>query len=119
MKMGVEKGSMGDVAMPCASLIENDTTIAVAGLSGNFGRNMILRQIASHFLESRDLTSSRARTLADNPIVGYDKAAAIAQLACRQNRLIIAGAVVEMDIPKAKLVALWAPQQPTLRGQPC
>ena len=46
-----------------------------------------------------------------NPIIGYEKAAAIAKKAYKENRPIIDVAAEETDISKAKLVKLLDPSK--------
>jgi fumarate hydratase, class II len=103
------------VAMVSAQVIGNDTTITVAGQSGNFQLNVMLPVIAHNLLQSIHLLANAARALADsaiatftinedavaaalernpilitalNPVIGYDKAAAIAKKAYAEHRPI-------------------------------
>ncbi|MYJ96220.1 MAG: class II fumarate hydratase, partial [Proteobacteria bacterium] len=98
-------------AMAAAQAIGNDTAITVAGQSGNFQLNVMLPVIAHNLLQSIELLANTARLLADeaiegfsvneshiqaalqrnpilvtalNPVIGYDKAAAIAKRAYRE-----------------------------------
>lgn len=93
-------------AMAAAQVIGNDTTITVAGQSGNFQLNVMLPVIAHNVLESIELLSNSSVALADkavatftvrqdnldealaknpilvtalNPVIGYLKAAEIAR----------------------------------------
>ena len=104
------------VAMAAAQVIGNDTTITVAGQSGNFQLNVMLPVIAYNLLQSIELLSNSARLMADsaiagftvnedrmraalqrnpmlvtalNPLIGYDKGAEIAKRAYREGRSII------------------------------
>lgn len=101
------------VAMVCAQVIGNDTTICLAGQSGNFQLNVMLPVIAYNLLQSIELLANAARVLADkciadftvnedkmkepvarNPIlvtalnrkIGYEKGAMIAKKAYREQR---------------------------------
>src|SRR6201999_435560 len=59
------------VAMVAAQVIGNDTTITVAGQSGNFQLNVMLPVIAYNLLESIRLLTNVVRALADNAIAGF------------------------------------------------
>jgi fumarate hydratase class II len=59
------------VAMACAQVIGNDTTITIAGQSGNFQLNVMLPVIAYNLLQSIELISNSARSLADLAIAGF------------------------------------------------
>jgi len=101
------------VAMVCAQVIGNDTTVSIAGLSGNFELNVMLPVVAHNVLESIKLLSNASTNLAErsvskikintanitdkleknpilvtalNPIIGYDLAAKIAKKAYAENR---------------------------------
>lgn len=56
--------------MVCAQVIGNDTTIAVAGASGNFELNVMLPVIAKNLLESIRLLAAAAQLLAGRCIDG-------------------------------------------------
>ncbi len=58
-------------AMVAAQVIGNDTTITVAGQSGNFQLNVMLPVIARNLLESIRLLASISRALADRAIAGF------------------------------------------------
>ncbi|MGH8324224.1 MAG: class II fumarate hydratase, partial [Steroidobacteraceae bacterium] len=58
-------------AMVAAQVIGNDTTITVAGQSGNFQLNVMLPVIAYNLLESIRLLASVSRALADSAIAGF------------------------------------------------
>ena len=104
------------VAMVCAQVIGNDATITVAGQSGNFQLNVMLPVVAHNLLESARLlgnaagvlaeqaidgfeaNASRSRELAErnpilvtalNPVIGYEKGAAIAKKAYAEGRRVI------------------------------
>lgn len=104
------------VAMVCAQVMGNHTTITIAGQSGNFQLNVMLPVMAHNILESLRLLSTASIALADkaiagftvredriaqaldrnpilvtalNPIIGYEKAAAIAKRAYKENRPVL------------------------------
>ena len=104
------------VAMVCAQIIGNHATITIAGQSGNFQLNVMLPVIAYNLLQSIELAANVSRQLADaaiaglavredrvrealarnpilvtalNPVVGYEKAAAMAKQAYREGRPIL------------------------------
>jgi fumarate hydratase class II len=56
--------------MVCAQVVGNDTTITVAGASGNFELNVMLPVIARNLLESIRLLSTSTRLLADRCVAG-------------------------------------------------
>ncbi|MEO6172748.1 MAG: class II fumarate hydratase, partial [Arenimonas sp.] len=59
------------VAMVCAQVIGNHTTITIAGQSGNFQLNVMLPVIAHNMLESLRLLSTASIALADKAIAGF------------------------------------------------
>ena len=130
-------------AMAAAQVIGNDAAIAVAGQSGNFQLNVMLPVIAHNLLQSIELLANSARLLADeaiagfsvdeshiqsalqrnpilvtalNPVIGYDKAAAIAKRAYREGRPIIDVAAEETDLSREKLEFLLNPTELTRGG---
>lgn len=130
-------------AMVAAQVIGNDTTLTVAGQSGNFELNVMLPLVAKNLLESLTLLSNVSRLLADkaiatftvredklnealarnpilvtalNPIIGYLKAAEIAKLAYKENRPIIEVAEQHTDLSKAELERLLDPASLTDGG---
>ena len=130
-------------AMAAAQVIGNDTAIAVAGQSGNFQLNVMLPVIAHNLLQSIELLANSARLLADeaiagfsvneshirgalqrnpilvtalNPVIGYDKAAAIAKRAYRECRPIIDVAVDETGLSREALESLLNPSELTRGG---
>ena len=103
------------VAMVCAQVMGNDTTITIAGQSGNFQLNVMLPVVAHNLLESARLlgnaasvlaeraivgfeaNESRSRELAErnpilvtalNPVIGYEKGAAVAKKAYAEGRRV-------------------------------
>ncbi len=131
------------VAMACAQVIGNDTTITIAGQSGHFQLNVMLPVIAHNILESIELLSNSAVALADkaiatfevrqnnldvalaknpilvtalNPVIGYLKAAEIAKKAYKQGRAIIDVAEEDTDLDRATLERLLNPAHLTQGG---
>ncbi|MBR9875072.1 MAG: class II fumarate hydratase, partial [Vibrionaceae bacterium] len=131
------------VAMACVQVMGNDTTITIAGQSGNFQLNVMLPVIAHNVLESIELLSNSATALADkavatfevrqdnldvalaknpilvtalNPVIGYLKAADIAKKAYKQGRAIIDVAEEETDLDRATLEKLLNPTKLTQGG---
>jgi fumarate hydratase class II len=130
-------------AMVAAQVIGNDTTITVAGQSGNFQLNVMLPVIAYNLLESIRLLANVARLLADsaiagfivnqgrlvealdrnpilvtalNSVIGYDKGAAIAKKAYAEGRPILEMAEKLTDLPREELRKLLDPAELTKGG---
>lgn len=59
------------VAQVCAQVIGNDTTITVAGQSGNFQLNVMLPVVAHNLLESISLLANASTALADRAVAGF------------------------------------------------
>jgi fumarate hydratase, class II len=124
------------VAMVAAQVMGNDVTVAVAGQSGNFQLNVMLPVIAHNLLQSTELLANASRLLADravagftvnearirealdrnpilvtalNPIIGYEKGAAIAKKAYAEGRSVIDVALEETNLPEADLRQLLDP----------
>ena len=103
------------VCMVCAQVIGNDTTITVAGQSGQFQLNVMLPVVALNLLQSLEILSTVCTLLADtaisgftvrednirkalernpilvtalNPVIGYELGAAIAKEAYKGGRPI-------------------------------
>ncbi len=118
------------VAMVAAQLMGMHATISVAGQSGNFQLNVMLPLIAHTLLWAIELGASAARLLADraiagfavredrlqaalarnpilvtalNPLIGYEKAAAIAKKAYASGRPILEVAVEETGLDRERL----------------
>ena len=131
------------VAMVAAQVIGNDATITIAGQSGNFQLNVMLPVIALNLLQSIELTANAARVLADsaiegftvnterlaaaldrnpilvtalNPVIGYEKGAAVAKRAYREGRPIRDVAAEDTDLPAERLAALLDPVELTKGG---
>jgi fumarate hydratase class II len=132
------------VAMVGAQVAGNDVTIGIAGQSGNFQLNVMLPVIAYNLLQSIELLAGAARTLARsaiagfavnarqlalalsrnpmlvtalNPVIGYDKAAAIAKKAYAEGRPIIDVADEMTDLGRERLAKLLDPAQLTRGGE--
>lgn len=124
------------VAMAAAQVMGNDTTVAVAGQSGNFQLNVMLPVIALNVLQSIELLANSCQALAQtaiadfvvntevieanlarNPIlvtalnreIGYSKAADIAKRAYREGRPIIDVAIEMTDLGADRLAQLLDP----------
>lgn len=130
-------------AMASAQVIGNDTTITIAGQSGNFQLNVMLPVIAHNILESIELLTNSAISLADqaiatfkvrednlevalaknpilvtalNPVIGYLKAAQIAKAAYQEGAAIIDVAERETDLDRETLERLLDPTKLTQGG---
>lgn len=126
-----------------AQVIGNDAAITVGAQSGNFQLNVMLPMIARNALESITILSGACRMLADkaiagltvnterlaelvdrnpvlvtalNPVIGYDKAAAIAKRAYAEGRPILEVAAEETDLSEEQLKALLNPVTLTRGG---
>jgi fumarate hydratase class II len=131
------------VAMVAAQVIGNDATITIAGQSGNFQLNVMLPVVALNLIQSIEILASASRVLADsaiagfkvnqsrldealernpilvtalNPVIGYEKGAAIAKQAYKEGRAIREVAEEETDLGAAKLKKLLDPLELTQGG---
>jgi fumarate hydratase class II len=131
------------VTMIAAQVIGNDSTITLAGQSGNFQLNVMLPVIAYNLLQSMELLAIGSRNLADhaiaglsvnreriqdalarnpilvtalNPIIGYEKGAAIAKKAYREGRPILDVAAEMTDLSVDELRRLLDPKSLTEGG---
>jgi fumarate hydratase class II len=131
------------VAMVCAQVIGNDATVAFAGSSGSFQLNVMLPAIAYNLLQSIELLANAARILADkaiagftvredrirasldrnpilvtalNPVIGYEKAAAIAKRAYKEERPVIEVASEETGLSEDELARILEPARLTRGG---
>jgi fumarate hydratase class II len=131
------------VAMIAAQVIGNDSTITLAGQSGNFQLNVMLPVIAYNLLQSIELLAIGSRNLADhalagfsvnpdrmqealarnpilvtalNPRIGYEKGAAIAKQAYREGRPILDVAAEMTDLSVDELKRLLDPKSLTEGG---
>jgi len=130
-------------AMVAAQVIGNDVTITVAGQSGNFQLNVMLPVIAYNLLESIELLANAARALADkavagfkvnepqlaaalarnpilvtalNPVIGYEKGAAIAKKAYAEGRPVLEVAREMTSFGEEELERLMDPRVLTRGG---
>jgi len=122
--------------MACAQVIGHHTAITVAGQSGNFQLNVTLPLIAANLLDSIQLLANVSRLLADrciaglkvrtdvvrraldrnpilvtalNPVIGYEKGAAIAKQAYREGRPVLEVAMEVTGLPEKTLRPLLDP----------
>ncbi len=130
-------------AMVAAQVIGNDTTVTVAGQSGNFQLNVMLPVIGYNLLQSIALLANVSRALADaaiggftvneerleealarnpilvtalNPVIGYEKGAAVAKKAYAEGRPILEVAVAETGLSREELARLLDPTALTEGG---
>ncbi len=133
------------VAMVCAQVIGNDTTITVAGQSGNFQLNVMLPVVGYNLLQSITLLAAGSTVLAEsaitgftvnadrldealernpilvtalNRVIGYEKGAAIAKQAYAEGRAIIDVAAEQTDLSRDELRRLLDPKRLTRGGIP-
>ena len=124
------------VAMVCAQVIGNDATIAMGGQSGNFQLNVMLPVVAHNLLQSIEILANSSVCLADsaiagftvneakindaldrnpilvtalNPVIGYEKGAAVAKKAYAEGRPIKDIAREETDLTDEELDRLLDP----------
>jgi fumarate hydratase, class II len=124
------------VAMTCAQVIGNDTTITVAGQSGNFQLNVMLPVIAYNLIQSIGLLANAVRALDEkaiagftvntarlsstlrlnpvlvtslNRIIGYDRGAEIAKRAYAEGRPVLDVAEEMTDLSRSELEKLLDP----------
>jgi fumarate hydratase class II len=101
--------------MVCAQVVGNDATVAWCGAAGNFELNVMMPVLAYALLQSEQLLATASRNFAERlvdgleadtegiaalvegslatatalaPVIGYDKAAAIAKEAYRSRRTV-------------------------------
>jgi fumarate hydratase class II len=131
------------VAMVAAQVIGNDTTITIAGQSGNFQLNVMLPVVALNLLQSIALLTNAAHVLADaaikgftvnqqrldealernpilvtalNPVIGYEKGAAVAKQAYKEGRAIREVAAEQTELGADQLRELLDPLELTKGG---
>jgi fumarate hydratase class II len=131
------------VTMIAAQVIGNDATITIAGQSGNFQLNVMLPVIAYNLLQSLQLLGIACGSLADNalagftvnreqlnaalarnpilvtalnPLIGYEKGAAIAKKAYAEGRPILDVAAEMTGLSLDELRALLDPKALTEGG---
>jgi fumarate hydratase class II len=122
--------------MVCAQVMGYHTAVTVAGQTGNFQLNVTLPLIAHNLLDGIQLLSNVSRLLADdciaglkvradrvqealdrnpilvtalNPVIGYEKGAAIAKQAYKQNRPVLDVAREVTGLPEKTLKPLLDP----------
>jgi fumarate hydratase class II len=125
-------------AMVAAEVIGNDAAITIAGQSGNFQLNVQLPLIAYKLIESLRLLANVSRALADsaiagftvnearlkealernpilvtalNPVIGYEKGAAIAKKAYAEGKPILEVAAKNTDLSVEQLKTLLDPAE--------
>jgi fumarate hydratase class II len=133
------------VTMIAAQVMGNDAAITVAAASGNFQLNVMLPVIAHNLLQSLELLGIGSRNLADhavagftvnqarlndalarnpilvtalNPVIGYEKGAAIAKRAYAEGRPILEVAAEMTDLSVDELRRLLDPKMLTEGGIP-
>ncbi|TKS54090.1 class II fumarate hydratase [Luteimonas yindakuii] len=129
--------------MVCAQVMGHHTAITVAGQSGNFQLNVMLPLIAANLLDSIQLLANASRLLADtvidglqvrrdliasaldrnpilvtalNPVIGYEKGAAIAKRAYAEGRPVLEIALEDSGLDEKTLRALLDPEALTRGG---
>ncbi len=125
-------------AMVCAQVVGNDTTITIAGQSGNFQLNVMLPLVAFNLLQSIEILSNAMRLLADkaiaefsvnqdnidaalaknpilvtalNTVIGYELGAKIAKTAYAEGRAVIDVAEDMTDLSRKELEKLLDPKK--------
>ena len=133
------------VAMVCAQVMGNDTTIMEAAQSGNFQLNVMLPVIAYNLLQSIEILSNALRVLADkaidnfivntkniqdklarnpilvtalNTVIGYELGAQIAKKAYSEGRPLREVAAEMTDLTGEELDRLLDPKNLTKGGIP-
>jgi len=122
-------------AMVAAQVIGNDVTVSIAGQSGNFELNVMMPVAAFNLLQSIELLSNSLKNLATQcvdgitstqrgpemvekglaivttlvPIIGYDKAAAIAKKAQKTGKTIREVTLEETDLDPSKIDTILDP----------
>ncbi|RUO25294.1 aspartate ammonia-lyase [Aliidiomarina minuta] len=131
------------VAMACAQVLGNQTTVSVAGQSGNFQLNVMLPVIAYNLMQATELMTNSAYALADqaiadfkvndealqqaldrnpilvtalNPEIGYNKASEIAKKAYQEKRPVLDVAEEMTDLSRERLQSLLDPAKLTKGG---
>ena len=131
------------VAMVCAQVIGNDTTIMMGGQSGNFQLNVMLPVVAYNLLQSIEILATASRVLADraiagftvneeniqralgrnpilvtalNPVIGYELGAAVAKKAYAEGRAVKDVAKEMTDLTDEELDRLLDPAALTEGG---
>jgi len=124
-------------AMVCAQVIGNDSTITIAGQSGNFQLNVMLPLVAHNLLQSIEILSNVSCLLADkaiagfkvnedninaaliknpilvtalNTVIGYELGAKVAKAAYAEGRAVIDVAAELTDLSRTELEDLLDPK---------
>jgi fumarate hydratase class II len=124
------------VGMVCAQVIGNDAAITVAGQAGQFQLNAMLPVVAANLLQSLNILSTACGLLADraisgftvneervreslvrnpvlvtalNPVIGYEKGAAIAKKAYQKGKPVIEVARKKSGLSEEELQDLMDP----------
>lgn len=130
-------------AMVCAQVIGNDATITIAGQSGNFQLNVMLPVAAYNLLQSIEILASASKLLADkaiagftvneakiaslvemnpilvtalNPVIGYEKGAAVAKQAFKEGRKVKDVAAEQTDLSVERINEILDPRKLTEGG---
>ncbi|HEX2224365.1 MAG TPA: class II fumarate hydratase [Thermoanaerobaculia bacterium] len=131
------------VLMVCAQVMGNDTTIAIAGMSGNFELNVMMPVIAYNLLQSIEILANASRMLAEKcvegieanrerceelverslamvtslvPRIGYDAAAEIAKESVRTGKTVRELCREKNVLPEAELAEALDPWGQTEGG---
>src|SRR5579875_2513942 len=130
------------VTMVAAQVIGNDATITIAGQSGNFELNVMLPVAAYNLIQSIQILGTAARNLAERtvrgleatergpemvekglmlatalaPVIGYERAAAIAKEAARSGETIRQVASRDTDLSPEELGRILQPGAMTEPG---
>jgi fumarate hydratase class II len=129
----------------CAQVVGNDAAITLGGLSGNFELNVMMPMMAHNLMQSIDLLTNaidqfderclqnlaadheRCESLIEEslamctalaPVIGYDRAAAIAKQAHESGRTVREVAMAEKVLPDDELDRLLDPRPMTEAGIP-
>ena len=129
--------------MVAAQVVGNDSTISVAGMSGNFELNVMMPVIGYNLLQSVEILASACRLMAEKcvdgleadkernrelvekslamctslaPIIGYDQAASIAKEAFRTGRTVREIAEERQVLPQDELEKVLDPRGMTEGG---
>ena len=132
-------------AMVAAQVIGLDTSVTLAGQSGNFQLNVMLPLVAANLLEMINLLAGACEVLAGkaireftvnadhlaeavgrnpvlvtalNPVIGYAKAAEIAKEAFASGRPVLDVALERTDLDRDRLESLLDPVKMTRGGMP-
>jgi fumarate hydratase class II len=131
------------VCMVAAQVIGNDAAITIAGQSGAFQLNVMLPLVALNLLQSLEILATASDALADkaiahftvcednirqalernpilvtalNPVIGYERGAAIAKKAYSKGKPIRQVAAQMTDLSEKELARLLDPQELTKGG---